>query len=139
VSKPFSSVLGSGKTDGLGSRNCTKHNCRCDYMDMPAASDEPSRSPRPPDLLVTPDIERELDSWRMTGEPPFPELRLSSRTYWDRFSNVDLRLIHHIAGLSIDMHQRGYSRCTVWAQKMPMLALHCPTGNTYFSLENTRG
>ena len=102
------------------SRNCTKHNCRCDYMDQPPATDESSsRSPRAPDLQMTPEIERELDLWRMTGEPPFPELRMTSKAYWHRFSNIDLRLIHHMAGLSIDMHQRGYSGCTVWAQKMP--------------------
>jgi hypothetical protein len=69
---------------------------------------------------MTPEIEREIDYWRMTGDPPFPELRLSSREYWLRFSSVDLRLVHHIAGLSIDMHQRGYAACTVWAQKMPV-------------------
>lgn len=102
------------------SRNCTKHNCRCDYMDQPAASDEPSQRSRPAELEMTPAIEREIDFWRMTGNPPFPELRLTSPEYWLRFSTVDLRLIHHIAGLSIDMHKRGYSACTVWAQKMPV-------------------
>lgn len=104
----------------MHSRNCTKHNCRCDYMDMPAASDEHPQGSRPPELLMTPEIEREIDFWRMTGNPPFPELRLSTPEYWLRFSSVDLRLIQHIAGLSIDMHKRGYSACTVWAQKMPV-------------------
>lgn len=104
------------------SRNCTKHNCRCDYMDQPPTADESERSPRAPDLQMTPEIEREVDVWRMTGEPPFPELRMTSKSYWHRFSPVDLRLIHHIAGLSIDMHQRGYSGCTPWAQKMPTSA-----------------
>jgi len=89
-------------------------------MDMPAAVEESSRGLRPPELLMTPEIEQQIDDWRMTGAPPFPELQLPSREYWLRFSTVDLRLIHHIAGLSIDMHQRGYSGCTVWAQKMPM-------------------
>lgn len=101
------------------SRNCTKHNCRCDYMDQPPVVEESARSPRSPDLQMTPEVERELDLWRMTGEPPFPELRRTAKSYWHRFSSIDLRLIHHIAGLSIDMHQRGYSGCTVWAQKMP--------------------
>ena len=102
------------------SRNCTKHNCRCDYMDMPAASDEPSQGSRPAELEMTSEIEREIDFWRMTGNPPFPELRLTTPEYWLRFSTVDLRLVHHIAGLSIDMHKRGYAACTVWAQKMPV-------------------
>src|SRR5271170_3593334 len=107
------------------SRNCTKHNCRCDYMDTPAASDESSsRGSRPLELTMSPEIEREIELWRVTGDPPFPELRLSSREYWLRFSTVDLRLVYHIAGLSIDMHQRGYAACTVWAQKMPVLVYH---------------
>ena len=89
-------------------------------MDTPMAGDEPSRGSRPAELLMTPEIEREIDFWRMTGEPPFPELRLSSREYWLRFSSVDLRLVHHIAGLSAEMHQRKYAACTVWAQKMPV-------------------
>lgn len=91
-------------------------------MDRVAAvtGDSP-KSPRAPDLLMTPEIEIEIDTWRMTGNPPFPELQLSSRSYWYQFSITELRLIHHIAGLSIDMHRRGYSNCTVWAQKMPML------------------
>lgn len=124
VTKPFLSGTTTTvprKSEALtfSSRNCTKHNCRCDYMDQPPAAEEPARSPRSPDLQMTPEIERELDVWRMTGEPPFPELRMTSKSYWYRFSSIDLRLIHHIAGLSTDMHQRGYSGCTVWAQKMP--------------------
>ena len=91
-------------------------------MDTPAASDESSgRGSRPPELTMTPEIEREIEHWRITGDPPFPELRLSSREYWLQFSSVDLRLVHHIAGLSIEMHQMGYAACTVWAQKMPVL------------------
>ncbi|ERF70927.1 hypothetical protein EPUS_02450 [Endocarpon pusillum Z07020] len=88
-------------------------------MDQPPVVEESARSPLSPDLQMTPEVERELELWRMTGEPPFPELRMTSKSYWHRFSSIDLRLIHHIAGLSIDMHQRGYSGCTVWAQKMP--------------------
>jgi hypothetical protein len=112
-------LSGTGEALTFASRNCTKHNCRCDYMDQPPATEESSRSPRTPDLQMTAGIERELDLWRMTGEPPFPELRMTSKSYWHRFSSIDLRLIHHISGLSIDMHHRGYSGCTVWAQKMP--------------------
>lgn len=115
--------LSTGRALTFNSRNCTKHNCRCDYMDQPPAPEESARSPRTPDLQMTAEIERELDLWRMTGEPPFPELRMTSKSYWHRFSSIDLRLIHHIAGLSIDMHQRGYSGCTVWAQKMPVSVL----------------
>lgn len=102
------------------SRNCTKHNCRCDYMDSPAANEERPKSPRDPDLLVTPEIQQELDAWHSSGIPTFPELQMTSPGYWQNFKLRDLRLVHHIAGLSIEMHRQGYSGCAVWAQKMPM-------------------
>jgi len=103
------------------SRNCTKHNCRCDYMDAAAAAanDESLRSPRAPDLLMSQEIEIEIENWRTTGIPPFPELSMCPRNGWYRFSRSDLRLIHHITGLSIDLHRRGYSNSTIWAQRMP--------------------
>ncbi|KMQ46430.1 Zn(2)-C6 fungal-type DNA-binding domain [Trichophyton rubrum] len=100
-------------------RNCTKHNCRCDYMDNVLAHDAANNA-RSPDLLMSPEIELEIQNWQKSGNPPFPELQLSTRAYWYKFSRTDLRLIHHIAGLSIDLHRRGYSNCTVWAQKMPI-------------------
>ncbi|PGH26526.1 hypothetical protein AJ80_01840 [Polytolypa hystricis UAMH7299] len=100
-------------------RNCTKHNCRCDYMDN-LVKPEPPTSPRGIDLRMTPEIEMEIEAWLKTGNPPFPELQLTSRAFWYKFTRTDLRLIHHIAGLSIDLHRRGYSNCTVWAQKMPI-------------------
>ncbi|EEH34258.2 hypothetical protein PAAG_05307 [Paracoccidioides lutzii Pb01] len=101
-------------------RNCTKHNCRCDYMDNVIVRDQAPAQRVGPDLLMSPEIDIEIDEWLKTGNPPFPELQLSSRAYWFKFSRTDLRLIHHIAGLSIDLHRRGYSNCTVWAQKMPI-------------------
>lgn len=88
-------------------------------MDNVLAHDAANNA-RSPDLLMSPEIELEIQNWQKSGNPPFPELQLSTRAYWYKFSRTDLRLIHHIAGLSIDLHRRGYSNCTVWAQKMPM-------------------
>ncbi|CAG8096326.1 unnamed protein product [Penicillium olsonii] len=99
-------------------RNCTKHNCRCDYQDTTAAQGA-SPPPRGPDLLLSPEIEREIENWHRTGVPPYPELLQCPRSGWAGLSRVDLRLIHHIIGLSIDLHRRGLSTCTLWAQKMP--------------------
>lgn len=102
------------------SRNCTKHNCRCDYQDTAATQGgSPSPPRRGPDLLISPEIEMEIDNWHRTGVPPYPELLQCPRSGWSGLSRTDLRLVHHIIGLSIDLHRRGLSGCTVWAQKMP--------------------
>ena len=100
------------------SKNCTKHNCRCDYMDQPPLEDESATSPTL-ELLMDPQIIEELTHWRTTGQAPFPELGPPSQPYWDQFSIVDHRLLHHIAGLSHGMHRQGYSEFTIWATKMP--------------------
>ncbi|CAG8889471.1 unnamed protein product [Penicillium nalgiovense] len=101
-------------------RNCTKHNCRCDYQDTATTQGgSPSPPRRGPDLLISPEIEMEIDNWHRTGVPPYPELLQCPRSGWSGLSRTDLRLIHHIIGLSIDLHRRGLSGCTVWAQKMP--------------------
>ncbi|KAJ5581606.1 hypothetical protein N7535_000226 [Penicillium sp. DV-2018c] len=101
-------------------RNCTKHNCRCDYQDQPAArGGSPPTPRRGPDLLMSPEIEMEVDNWHRSGVPPYPELLQCPRSGWSGLSKSDLRLIHHIVGLSIDLHRRGLSSSTVWAQKMP--------------------
>ncbi|QGA15124.1 hypothetical protein EYB26_002780 [Talaromyces marneffei] len=104
-------------------RNCTKHNCRCDYMDIQAARDEttPTAATTPPNLMITPEIDAEIEQWRTTGVPPFPELDITPRNDWHRFSKSTLRLIYHIAGLSIDLHRRGLGETTVWSAHMPRL------------------
>ncbi|KAG0158485.1 hypothetical protein PDIDSM_6000 [Penicillium digitatum] len=101
-------------------RNCTKHNCRCDYRDAATTQGgSPPAARRGPDLLTSPEIEMEIDNWHRTGVPPYPELLQCPRSGWSGLSRTDLRLIHHIIGISIDLHRRGLSGCTVWAQKMP--------------------
>ncbi|OGM46674.1 C6 transcription factor RosA-like protein [Aspergillus bombycis] len=100
-------------------RNCTKHNCRCDYMDVATVHDESSTARKIPDLLMSAEIETEIKNWHITGVPPFPELVQYPRSCWSKLSRTDLRLIHHIIGLSIDLHRRGFSNSTIWAQKMP--------------------
>lgn len=72
---------------------------------------------------MSPEIEREVDSWHRTGIPPYPELQQCPQSGWSHLSRADLRLIHHIIGLSIDLHRRGLSGCTVWAQRMPKYVL----------------
>ncbi|OQE68395.1 hypothetical protein PENNAL_c0154G10744 [Penicillium nalgiovense] len=100
--------------------NCTKHNCRCDYQDTGATQGGSPPGPRRgPGLLISPEIEIGIENWHRTGVPPYPELLQYPRSAWSGLSRTDLRLIHHIIGLSIDLHRRGLSGCTVWVQKMP--------------------
>lgn len=87
-------------------------------MDTAAAQDE--SSPRTvPDLLVSLEIEMEIENWYTNGVPPFLELSQCPRSSWHGLSKTHLRLIHHIVGLSIDLNRRGLSNCTVWAQRIP--------------------
>lgn len=87
-------------------------------MDLPAAGDEPLKGSKPPDLLMSPELQQRLDNWRITGDPPLLELQTQDKVYWTRFSTIDLRLIHHVVTLSTDMHTRGYSSCTVWGLRI---------------------
>lgn len=100
------------------SRNCTKHNCRCDYMDLPSTAEDAPRS-MGPDLLLTPMIEHEIHAWHLTGHAPFPELQLVPPSFWQAITPSELRLVHHIAGLTTSLCQRGYSSSTVWVPRMP--------------------
>jgi hypothetical protein len=106
------------------SRNCTKHNCRCDYMDVQTAREDSVQIPKSSlNLMMTPEIDAEIENWRATGIPPFQELSQCARNDWHRFSKSTLRLIHHIAGLSIELHRRGLGHATVWSVNMPRLVI----------------
>jgi hypothetical protein len=89
-------------------------------MDSAAVHDESSpTSIAAPDLLMSPEIEMEIENWYTNGVPPFFELSQCPRSGWYGLSRIHLRLVHHIVGLSIDLNRRGLGSCTVWAQKMP--------------------
>lgn len=102
------------------SRNCTKHQVRCDYMDSPTAVlPESPQSPQQPNLLWTPEIEATIELWRHTGEFPFPELRVYPHPQWRALTMVDLRLIHHLSSISNEMFRNGTSKSTLWTDMMP--------------------
>jgi hypothetical protein len=107
------------------SRNCTKHQVRCDYMDSPTAMmpDSPGHTPQQPNLLWTPEIETTIELWRQTGEFPFPELRVYPQPQWQALSTVDLRLIHHLSSISNEMFRNRTSRSTLWTDMMPKYAI----------------
>ena len=102
------------------SRNCTKHNCRCDYMDQPALVEEAPKSPRGLNLLWNPSIEAEVDNWARTKIYPFPELALSNHRQFHGLSKIDLRLVHHVSQLYKDLQHMGVVHCTAWVEKLPV-------------------
>lgn len=87
-------------------------------MDVAAVRDELRKSPVSPNLMMTPEIERDIENWRVTGVPPFLELSHFPQSYWTQARKTDLRLIHHIVGLSNSFRQHGLSETTVWVPKM---------------------
>lgn len=102
------------------SRNCTKHQVRCDYMDSPTAMmPESPQSPQQPNLLWTPEIEATIELWRQTGEFPFPELRVYPQPQWRTLTTVDLRLVHHLSSISSEMFRNRTSKATLWTDMMP--------------------
>jgi len=100
-------------------RNCTKHNCRCPYMDMPV-QEERAATPEKADLLWTPEIEAEIERWQQTGNFPFPDLYIYPAPSPQFFSFEDLRLIHHVASVSSELGIHDASNFTIWTRQTPL-------------------
>jgi hypothetical protein len=100
-------------------RNCTKHNCRCPYMDMPV-QEERAATPEKADLLWTPEIEATIERWQQTGTFPFPDLYICPAPAPQFFSFEDLRLIHHVASVSSELGRSDANGFTIWTQKIPL-------------------
>jgi hypothetical protein len=102
------------------SRNCTKHQVRCDYMDNPTAViPESPKSPQQPNLLWTPEIDATIDLWRQTGDFPFPDMRVYPQPQWRAYTKTDLRLVHHLSSISNEMFRNRTSKLTIWTDMMP--------------------
>ncbi|KAI9849154.1 MAG: hypothetical protein M1837_005384 [Sclerophora amabilis] len=89
-------------------------------MDEPSPVDEPPASPSGPDLLWTAEIEQIIHTWKCTGRFPFPDMQVPTRFPVSSLSKVDLRLIHHLASISMEMRARDAGKFTVWTQKIPI-------------------
>ena len=101
------------------SRNCTKHQVRCDYMDSPTAGDNDLRMSHQANLLWTPEIEKTVQLWRTTGHFPFPELSIFPQPQWTTLSKTDLRLIYHLSSISNDLQVNRTTKLTIWTELMP--------------------
>ncbi|KAJ5491331.1 hypothetical protein N7539_002898 [Penicillium diatomitis] len=104
-------------------RNCTKHNCRCDYQDIPLPLPLPLDHATIPqfdqDRVVLANVEAEVQRWHSMGSTPHLELDAGSYSPHSSLSRLDSLLIHHILGLCTDLDQRGLSDCTIWARILP--------------------
>ncbi|MCJ1390331.1 hypothetical protein MMC18_003190 [Xylographa bjoerkii] len=88
-------------------------------MDSPPPSDDVPRSPKGPDLLSTPSIEAELDTWHRTGIFPFPELGLRTRDQFQDLSKIELRLVHHLSSVYRDLQRHEMIHCIAWVAMLP--------------------
>lgn len=76
-----------------------------------------------PDLNMSPQIQRELDDWRETGVYPFPSLGVDNQPSPSRYSQTDLRLIHHISSVAAQMQAAEPSNSAIWTKRVPMLVI----------------
>lgn len=104
-------------TNSSFSRNCTKHKVRCPYNDI-TQPDERSCSPDKPDLMWTPQIEEEINQWKVTGVFPFPHI-YPAPTPCD-LTLDQLRLIHHVASISEQIESLNANGFTLWTRRIPM-------------------
>ena len=103
----------------LYSRNCTKHQVRCDYMETLGSELESQSSPEQSTLALTPGSEQRVETWQQTGDFPYPDLRVFPPPQSGEYSRIELRLIHHLSSISNDLQVRGTTGLTIWTQKLP--------------------
>ena len=89
-------------------------------MDVPTQNEERPKTPQGASLLWTPEIERVVETWRQTGKFPFPEMHIYSQPLPQNLSMTDLRLIHHVCSVSVQMQTEGSSKYAIWTQKIPL-------------------
>jgi hypothetical protein len=87
-------------------------------MDMPVQDERPP-TPEKADLLWTPEIEAEIERWQQTGIFPFPDLYIYPAPAPQFFSVEDLRLIHHVAAISMEFSTHDANNFTIWTGQIP--------------------
>ena len=81
--------------------------------------DERAPTPEKADLLWTPEIEAEIERWQQTGIFPFPDLYIYPAPAARFFSIEDLRLIHHVAAISMEFSTNDANNFTIWTGQIP--------------------
>lgn len=113
------SLYTSIEINSVRSQNCSKHQVRCDYMEVLESEGESAFSPAQTPLVLTPGTEGRIDLWQQTGTFPYPDLQVFPTPQTHEFSKTELRLIHHLTTISNDLYSNGSTNLTIWTQKMP--------------------
>jgi hypothetical protein len=101
------------------SKNCTKHQVRCDYNDSTNTSEETLRISTTGGIPWTPDVERAVDSWRQTGQIPFPDLLIYPPLQVKNLMRTEVRLIYHVCSTLIQVTRSGTAKLGLWTDLMP--------------------
>lgn len=101
------------------SRNCTKHQVRCDYMETIGTEGDGEQSPEQSAVVLTPNSESGVDLWQQTGCFPYPDLHVFPPPPIHEYTKNELRLIHHLSTVSNDLLSKGTPGLTLWTEKIP--------------------
>lgn len=106
--------------DNSSSRNCSKHQVRCDYMDTQGGAESSSSSTSIPssDIFWSADVEIVLDRWQKAGYCSLGDNMYSLQSSGYIFSKSDLHLVYQALWSSGSNSLRP-SDYTVWTSKMP--------------------
>lgn len=88
-------------------------------MDMPVPEDR-APTPEKPDLLWTPEIEAQIQRWQQTGVFPFPGLYIFPAPAPQFYTLEELRLIHHVASISMEFSLQDAGNFTIWTGQIPL-------------------
>ena len=102
----------------LPSKNCTKHNVRCDYNDQ-IAQEELLGGPSS-NMVYSPAPEQEIDQWVATGVFPFPELDVQNTSQFSHFGRTDLRLLHHLCNAYRMLTSVRMVHTAPWLNQLPV-------------------
>lgn len=106
---------GCRNTNLRSSRNCTKHKQRCPYQDVP---EERPASAEMAQLGWTADIIADINQWKETTIFPFPIFPFPDH---NRLTEVEMRLIHHVASISYELTAMDANCFTLWTHQIPTI------------------
>nr|POE85230.1 hypothetical protein CFP56_67387 [Quercus suber] len=107
------------------SRNCTKHQVRCDYMETVSGESDDPQSPGQPVIVISPELESGVDLWQQTGSFPFPNLHVFPPPTVHEYTKNELRLLYHLSNTCNDLLLNGTTGTTVWTERIPKYVAFC--------------